>query len=74
MADTVIASWSSKGGKWTAELVRMTTWYNLVLRKNGLTYEGAWRPLATFAQDADAIDWAHRLVLDTHDVKMKRTQ
>lgn len=71
MTDTVIASWSSKGGKWTAELVRMTNWYNLVLRKDGATVGGVWR---SFAQKTDAIDWAHRVVVNTHDLEMKRTQ
>jgi hypothetical protein len=69
----VLATWSSRGGKWCAELIKGTHGYELRELKNGSPCGCAFRPGNMFKSDADAIQWASEHVKSAFDVAMRRT-
>lgn len=69
MANQSIATWSSRNGRWTAELTKGEFgYYHLRERKDGTIYCGASQRLN---DDEIAIDWA-KWHVSTSDVSMFR--
>lgn len=69
-----IATWSSRGGQWVAELIKGQHGYDLRELKHGAVCGNAYRPYHMIADDNAAIAWAEEHVRGAFDVKMKRTQ
>ena len=68
-----LATWSSRGGKWTALLETTSGGYRLSERKNGDEVGAAFRPETMFANHYAAIAWADEHVKNCFDVAMRRT-
>jgi hypothetical protein len=68
MTTTKIARWESKGGKWTAELVRHEEHgYRLEEFKNGNSIGASFRPLTFFAGDSPMDE----IAIEYFDIRVK---
>ena len=68
----MVASWRSRGGKWTAWLQVSEAGYTIEEFKNGASVGRAFRPRTMLADNEAAIAWAMSHVRNCFDVAMIR--
>ena len=68
----LLATWASRGAKWSAVLYRQADGYRLSERKHGQETGASYRPFTMLSDDTAAIEHYTRHVAMVFDTPMKR--